>query len=270
MKQAAESAKLIAKTTTAWRGDSHQRDATVVTRPTVLPTGLPTVPAPDPQANSAEQILHLSRRLDWRFLLPNPTLEQVAYFGPARSTLLSSLTQLATKVSIFSVSAAMSVSASQPHPQYQVVVVCDPTPQQLKAAVAFVQPGGSLYVEAQGLLWPQKWLHPRSFVALMQQPRLWQPADYCDALKGWAMREAEAFWFWPDFESCTKIVPLAEPVVLPYVFGTSSRPRGAKARVKAAYKRWLVHSGWLTLTLPSFAVVATKGAGDPKEQRTLA
>lgn len=84
-------------------------------------------------------------------------------------------------------------------------------------------------------------------------------ADYVQTLTQAGFAEAHAFWFWPDFDHCTKIIPLADPVVLPYVFAPSTQPRGAKGRLKAAYKQWLVQSGWLTVTQPSLALWPTDG-----------
>lgn len=200
------------------------------------------------EETTSEQLLQASRRLDWRFLLPNPSLQRVAYFGPTDSSLLTSLRLFATTLSI----CPAGRSASQ-EMQYDVVIACEPAPAALRQAVSLVEAGGSLYVEAHGLLWPEKWRRPAN---LLRQPRLWQPTDYIRAIQTWGLSEVEAFWFWPNVENCTKIVPLNNQVVLPYAFGTQTQPRGAKARLKAAYKRWLVQSGWLTLTLPNFGIVA--------------
>lgn len=207
-----------------------------------------------PEASNAyvanpELLLQASRRLDWRFLLPNPALETVAYLGPKSSTLLDALRLFATKLTI------LPPTVNQPGERYDVVVVCEPSPAQLRAAVGLVRPGGALYVEAHGLLWPAKWLG-RNPLSFLQRPHLWQPADYVQALQEWGLSEASAYWFWPDFESCTRIIPLAEPVVLAHAFAAPTARRGAKAQIKAAYKRWLVQSGWLTLTQPSFGIVA--------------
>ena len=197
-----------------------------------------------------EQLLQASRRLDWRFLLPNPALERVAYGGPRQGALFASLRLFAEELTVLPASG----SAAQPAP-YDVVVLCEPTPRTLQQAVRLVRPGGVLYSEVHGPLWPAKWLR-RNPLTLFQQPRLWQPADYVQALTQAGFAEAHAFWFWPDFDHCTKMIPLADPVVLPYVFAPSTQPRGAKGRLKAAYKQWLVQSGWLTVTQPSFGIVA--------------
>lgn len=213
---------------------------------------------------SSEKLLHAVRRIDWRFLLPNPALERVAYFGPARSTLLASLQLFAARLTVFPMGAD---AAQQAH--YDVVVACKPTPHQLQEAAALVRPGGSLYVEAHGLLWPARWLHPASVLSLLQQPRLWQPDDYVRVLQEWGIDEAQAFWFWPNVENCTKIIPLADQPVFSYAFGSPTRPQKVKARLKAACKQWLVQSGWLTLLLPSFGIVATKSVDDHQEQSSV-
>ncbi|MEZ4731275.1 MAG: hypothetical protein R3E79_29505 [Caldilineaceae bacterium] len=204
-----------------------------------------------PRVDNAEQLLQASRRLDWRFLLPDPALERVAYCGPEKGSLLTSLRLFATELHVF-----QTATDADPKVQYDVVVACTPTANQLHQAVHLVRPGGSLYVETPGLLWPAQWRRRRNPLLLRQRPRLWHPNDYVRALNQWGLAEASAFWFWPNFDHCTKIIPLADPVVLPYVFAPQTQPRGAKARLKAAYKQWIVRSGWLTFLQPSFGIIA--------------
>lgn len=207
-------------------------------------------PTAQTRQEPVERLLQASRRLDWRFLLPDPALARVAYLGPKRSLLWASLRLFAQELTLLSATASTAAQAS-----YDVVVLCEPAPRTLQQAIRLVRPGGALYIEVHGPLWPAKWLK-RNPLTLFQQPRLWQPADYVQALAGAGFAEASAFWFWPDFERCTKIIPLADPVVLPYVFAPPTQPRGVKTRLKAAYKQWLVQSGWLTVTQPSFGIVA--------------
>lgn len=199
---------------------------------------------------TVEQLLQASRRLDWRFLLPNPALARVAYDGPKQGALFAALRLFAEELTVLPASGSAAQAT-----RYDVVVLCEPTPRTLQQAVHLVRPGGVLYSEVHGPLWPAKWLR-RNPLTLFQQPRLWQPTDYVQALTQAGFAEAHAFWFWPDFDHCTKIIPLADAVVLPYVFAPSTQPRGVKGRLKAAYKQWLVQSGWLTVTQPSFGIVA--------------
>jgi len=196
-------------------------------------------------------LLHASRRIDWRFLLPNPALERVAYFGANNGSLLSSLALFADELTIVDAKR----KATQ-HAQYDVVVAYEPTPQILRQAVDALQPGGSLYIEAHGLFWPAKWQRGMQNLPLLQQPRLWQPNDYVRTLQHWGLAEADAFWFWPNFEDCTKIVPLNEQAILAYTFAAQAQSTRLKARLKAAYKQWLVQRSWLSLSLPSFGIVA--------------
>lgn len=207
----------------------------------------PVQPGATTQAEPVELLLQASRRLDWRFLLPDPALARVAYSGPQQSELYASLRLFAQELTLLPAAARQG--------SYDVVVLSEPAPRALTQAMRLVRPGGALYIEVHGPLWPAKWLR-RNPLTLLQQPRLWQPADYVQALTAAGFAAAHAFWFWPDFDHCTKIIPLADPVVLPYVFTPATQPRGAKARVKAAYKQWLVRSGLVTLTQPSFGIVA--------------
>src|SRR5262245_31091445 len=89
-----------------------------------------------------DALLQASRRVDWRFLLPDPNLRQVAYLGPAHGALLESLR-------LFSASLALSEAASA---QYDVVVAHNPPLDTLRRAAGLIRPGGFLYVEAYGPL----------------------------------------------------------------------------------------------------------------------
>src|SRR5262245_35723918 len=86
----------------------------------------------------ADALLQASRRVDWRFLLPDPNLGRVAYLGPARGALLESLR-------LFSVSLALGEAAGA---QYDVVVAHNPSLDGLRHAAELVRPGGFLYLEA--------------------------------------------------------------------------------------------------------------------------
>jgi hypothetical protein len=214
----------------------------------------------------SESLLQASRRIDWRFLLPNPSLERVAYFGPARGPLVTSLELFAEQLTMF-VSAQVGTYHRE---QYDVVVVSHPTHAVLQQAVQLMRPGGSLYVEAHGLFWPSRWLQRAGILSAVQRPRLWHPADYVTALKQLGLAEAHTFWFWPNFDACTQIIPLDDPVVLPYVFATRHAGAGFKARLRALYMRWLLRSGWIELTLPCFGIVAQAGPLAPQGENGTA
>jgi hypothetical protein len=190
----------------------------------------------------ADALLQASRRVDWRFLLPDPNLGRVAYLGPARGALLDSLR-------LFSATLAVGEAAGLGGAQYDAVVAHAPSLDGLRRAAGLVQPGGYLYVEAYGPL------HRRRLGrGSGRWPRF--AADYVAAVERLGLVEATAYWHWPNFDACAEIVPLADRDTLLLAMGR--RRSGAGARLKSALGRALLRSGLFVRLAPCFSVVARK------------
>src|SRR5574341_266258 len=204
-----------------------------------LSAGKPQV-AELPDQTRVDALLQASRRVDWRFLLPDPTLRQVAYVGPAHGSLPESLRQF---------SAALILSDGAPaqdgHPeQFDLVVAHMPSRERLRQAVALVRPNGFLYVEVR-----QRWAR-----------NLWRsPAALVSVLRQYGLVEVEAYWHWPNFDTCAEIVPLGNPVAVRHALGR--RRSGRAARVKSAFGRALSRLGLLARAVPCYSIVARKQAG---------
>ncbi|HET9221685.1 MAG TPA: hypothetical protein VFO07_04240 [Roseiflexaceae bacterium] len=195
-----------------------------------------------PAALDADALLQASRRVDWRFLLPDPNLGQVAYLGPRRGALLDSLR-------LFSAALAVGEAASIGGAQYDVVVAHAPSLDGLRRAAGLVRPGGFLYVEVYGLT------HRRRLGrGYSHWPRF--GADYLAAIERLGLAEATAHWHWPNFESCAEIVPLADRDAL--LLAMRRRRSGAGARLKSILGRVLLRSGLFVRLAPCFSVVARK------------
>jgi hypothetical protein len=190
----------------------------------------------------ADALLQASRRVDWRFLLPDPNLGRVAYFGPARAPLLDSLR-------LFSASLEVGEAAGADGAHYDIVVARGACLDELRWASELVRPGGFLYVEAYGPL-HRRWLRH----GLGRWPRF--AADFVAAVEQLGLVEAQAHWHWPNFESCAEIVPLADPDAL--LLALARRRSGASARLKSALGRALLRSGLFVRLVPCFSVVARK------------
>lgn len=204
----------------------------------VLSDGQPLV-TELPDQTRVDSLLQASRRVDWRFLLPDPDLGQVAYLGPAHGSLLESLRQF---------SAALTLSDGAPahdgHPaQFDIVVAQTPSRERLRQAAALVRPGGFLYVEVRRR-WA--WSGWRS------------PADLVSVLRQCGFADVEAYWHWPNFDTCAEIVPLDNPAAVRHAL--SRRRSGAAARVKSAFGRALSRLGLLARLVPCFSIVARKRA----------
>lgn len=199
-----------------------------------------------------EDLLQASRRLDWRFLLPDPSLERVAYVGPRNGEMATSLKLFANTLKVFSGSEVHSGD----YTRYDVVVVTNPAYHELRLATDLVRPGGYLYVESCSPFTSRQQLGRLVTRAVLQRPRLWNPRDHIKVLKQLGMDKAEAYWFWPNCEAATKIIPLHDPAALSQAFALDKRGKGRKGRLTALGKRWLMQSTLLGTFVPYYGIVA--------------
>ncbi|HEY3228582.1 MAG TPA: hypothetical protein VGJ87_05130 [Roseiflexaceae bacterium] len=191
----------------------------------------------------ADTLLQASRRVDWRFLLPDPNLGRVAYIGPARGPQVEALRLFSASLTFVEASERTGVSSAQ----HDVVVVSDATCATLQWAAELLRPGGWLYVEAYGLFARHG---PRHF----GWPRFVH--DYIVAIERCGFGAVEAYWHWPDFETCLEIIPLGNRAALLYAL--ARRQSSASARLKSALGRWLLRTGLLAQVIPCFSIVAHK------------
>jgi hypothetical protein len=228
--------------------------------------------APSPAADlPVDTLLQVSRRLDWRFLLPDPHLGQIAYLGPPTGTLFSALMHFAVRVDALApplstpprnsgAGPLLSDPALAHSSLYDIVVATDPTVSVLHRAATLVRPGGALYLELHSPWCFSNVLGRGGVRALRQRPGWGRPVDYVTALQKVGLHPVEAYWFWPNFEACTKIMPLHDPTALLYAL--AQRPRG-KHRWnywQVQSKRWLVQQlakrGVLEFAVPCVGIVA--------------
>ncbi|NUQ65494.1 MAG: hypothetical protein HUU20_23750 [Pirellulales bacterium] len=194
----------------------------------------------------AASLLALSRRIDWRFLMPDPCLGEVLYLGPEESDLVEALEQFSASVT--AVDALQTPAANTA--RYDRVVLTRPTYDTLRAAAEAIRPGGYLYLEA------------RTFHSGMGsrrrtgQPRLRFAADFTRAVGNLGFDCAESYWHWPSFRLCEEMVPLGDVGAMLHVF--ARRGKGPIARCKAAIGRMLVYVGLFSYLVPCFSVVARK------------
>lgn len=205
-------------------------------------------PAPMP----SDVLLQASRRVDWRFLLPDPNLGRVGCVEPVSGSLVDSLRLFSASLRTI----GDSESQDGPGGQFDVVVASDPSRARLQRAVGLVMSDGYLYIEVHGLSLFGRSGRGSRRDSPANNTRLRLPG-YCAAhIEKLGFAEVTAHWHWPDFESCTKIVPLDNRAALGYTFSMSGR--GTKARLRANLGRWLMRSGLLTWSVPCFSIVARR------------
>jgi aminoglycoside phosphotransferase len=161
-----------------------------------------------PSPPSRDELLASARRLDWRFLLPDPELGRVVCVGDADDALVDALRRFSASLEVEPVVG--------PPGSFDVAVAVDPSAAQLAEAARLLRPGGWLYAELG------RARRRRTLRALA-------PLGFGGvALHG----------HWPDIASATEIVPLADRHALrlalsrhlPRCPNTLVRPAAALAR----------------------------------------
>jgi hypothetical protein len=189
-------------------------------------------------SDDREQALALSRRLDWRFLLSDPSLETVAYIGDGGGRLLEALRVFATVVDVLT---PPEIDTPPSRGRYDLVVI------QGAAAIgarhrAMLQPNGSLYAEIS-----RAGLRPAYKRAI-------SAASYARDAEAAGFSDARLNWHWPAFETCTRIVPLDDETPLGFVLAGGQRDFTGALAFSGA--RLLVRSGVLARSAPCFSLIA--------------
>lgn len=181
------------------------------------------------------------RRLDWRFLLPDPMLGDVAYIGRTDTTLFAALREFAGSIAVID---ARDLSRRERGRSHDLLVLAAPTIGVLSASSEFVRRAGHLYAEIP------RW--PGSVRRMVPH----HPASYAAALRAVQFTEVSLYWHWRDFDACTAIVPLDEPDA--FVHWTAKHAIGTP--VAATIARQLLRAGIVGWAVPSLSVVARKQA----------
>ncbi|NUO79810.1 hypothetical protein HUU05_07015 [candidate division KSB1 bacterium] len=192
-----------------------------------------------------DSILQLSRRLDWRFLLPEPQLRRVAYCGPEHSTLAIALREFSEEFHTFAPTAPPSEGG------FDVAVLAAPTVPQLAIAQQWLAPGGHLYAEAQHA-WDwrtERKLPVRSRKALSIE-------DWLENLARLGFVESKAYWHRPSFERAVQIIPLHDDGARDFVF--ARRSDDFMSQLKSVTGRSVMKNAWLARLLQCVSLVARK------------
>lgn len=192
-------------------------------------------------------LLTASRRVDWRFLLPDPALGHVACTSRADAALRHSCELFAASLS------TLDGKGPDPSPESaDVLVLVDPDVAALRRAREFLRPGGWVYVEIHGVLTRRG---RRS-----RRPRF--PSDYAAELGRLGFDDVQASWHWPDFDSCTQILPLGARDVIRSALLSRREGRGHSPGLMVA--RLLVASQLLPFAVTHASVIGRRP--DPESQ----
>jgi hypothetical protein len=195
-----------------------------------------------------DALLQASRRLDWRFLLPEPELGRVACVGVNDPYLAESLRLLGSEATVLEAGRPWEGLAS-----HDVVVLRNPAGAEVTAAVRLLRPGGWMYVEVDGP-------GGRRLPGGRRTAR-----GYAAALRRLGLVEVQGHLHWPDFRSCRVIVPLGDALAVRLAL--ARRRQNAGARLVVLLWPLLAACNLLAVVAPSASVLARRPARTGEEGR---
>lgn len=244
-------------------------------------------------AQRSDHELQLARRIDWRFLLPEPYLRRVVYLGPETGDLPAALKHF---------SESLRLNAVEKNCSFDLVVLRLREASSLTKAEALLVPGGFLYWEMGPLPWTASWrnlkkrilrhLRRSVFTTVYGSETEWEHAetkengfatgphqpqfstkgsrgkgaglqenvlnlfhDHVAELERLGFGDIHINWQRPNFEACLEIIPMND-AALDYAF---SRPRSDLAsQLKFAVGRVMMQTGLLAHLAPCFSLIARK------------
>ncbi len=210
----------------------------------------------DPSLASREQMVQISRRIDWRFLLPEGSLGRVGCFAPANKDLLTALQYFSDSLTIFSSHEPGDAGMGNVE-LFDLAVIPATAITALEAVKTMLKPGGYLY-------WEVRRSNRRkggSKGAKKSFSRLAHVRRYAEYLRGLGFDDVAIHWHRPGFANCKEFIPLPalrpeENAALRYAF--SRGQSGLAGRLKLLVGRMALNSGLLPRLAPCFSVAARK------------
>lgn len=210
----------------------------------------------DQSENPVERVFHedelrIVRRLDWRFLLADPNLKEVAYIGPDDKNLVDSLSYFSDAFTRFEWPES---DALRKRGRSFDLVVCRAGSEALKTAHILLKTGGSVYWELERTTIGATLLGGRKKVKGSENRGHFR--KYVRRMQEAGFQDVRAYWHRPDFDRCLDIVPLDHSAALSYFF--SKDGTDLKGKVKKAGGWLLNQGGLLSFMAPCFSVVGCK------------
>jgi hypothetical protein len=199
------------------------------------------------EGGASARALELCRRLDWRFLLPDPALRCIGYCGEP-SELLAALQLFGETVTIFS-----GNNPGPVFPRFDTVVLRQPSLNVLEVAGRMTKPGGHIYVELVGG-------RGRIVKHASMSPRMSGVMKYAHALWNGQFNEIQAYWHRPGFESCREIIPLFDSVAMRFALSREC-PANVAREAWLVAARCLTKMGLLPHIVPCYSLLARKRKG---------
>lgn len=202
---------------------------------------------PSADARGRDALLVAARRIDWRFLLPNPVPERVALIGRADEPLRDALAMFCSTPKRWEEPPQSPEVAGL----FDLVVLTSGHSEDARHAARLVAPGGTLRWEARG--------KPS---ARVMETRLREAG----------LEDVVVHWHRPTFEKGLEAIPLAAPRVMDHLLQPGTHGRAGERRRSVA--RWLRRLGLLSMIAPCRGAMGRRGAaieaGLPGRLRHLA
>lgn len=178
----------------------------------------------------SENLLTLSRRLDWRFVFSNPRLHHVVVAGKPDDELLNALQALSEHVSIW---------------QGQSVELCD--------MLVMLNPSSSLCWHALEAINPVRFYIEFEGYNLTFRFRRMLALVWCViAARYSGYGNIRSFWHWPDIANANRIIPLSQSEALLFVLAKGRSD--FKTNLKMTGLRLLLRTGLLLLIIKSLGL----------------
>jgi hypothetical protein len=203
-----------------------------------------------------DALLQTVRRVDWRFLLPSPKLDHVAFLGDDDQHMVQALRWFSNSVSLLDL--GWSFPSAQA-PRFDVVILRSSRLADLEKANAVLEPGGVLSWEIERRFGWRCVLQclrraagkpPRGRMG----PCLLQ--HFQSHLAQQKFEEIRFHWHRPDFKNALEIIPLSDDAALDFAIGNHRGKLGGAARRWIA--RLLRRTGLLRAFVPTVSVLARK------------
>jgi hypothetical protein len=201
---------------------------------------------------SPDSVLDTVRRLDWRFLLPSPVLDRVAYLGLNRGELVKALRIFSDSLTILD----EPTTRLNRNEKYTLVVIENPDKEVLVNAGDLVDKRGSLYIEIHGLIGSiKRWPSTMRWMQLWKQG-LGFPRGYRELLNRLGYSTINVYWHWPNFKACTRIMPLNDQNSIRYVIDQGGSD--IKSTLEKVLGVGMLKTGLLRWMVPYFSLIANR------------
>jgi hypothetical protein len=206
------------------------------------------------ESNSEESdaLLQSSRRIDWRFLLPDITFRDIVYIGNPNSMLVDSLRSFSDSLTIVRNLGVEEIK----NRGFDIAVVTEPSIDRLQVAANLIKASGMVYVEGTGSIDLMNVSKRGKNKGVNSSGRSFFFTDQLKALKKLGFNDVHAYWHWPDFDNCKRIIPLDSDIALVYAIFKGSNSYKGKLRVVIG--GLLLKGGLIKLLVTRYSVVARR------------